>query len=485
MSEVNINNLSEEEILMVEMLTYLDEEVAEKAGVDFYKISSVDKGSKISDILSAFTDEAIVRLRGCSKAFGGAEMSGEEWAAILKYIKNNDKLSSLRLVDMYMDTHDYHVATDSNGKTYPYPLGLCFTDGENALVAFKGTTGPTEWKDNAYAATVVETDPQIAAYNFVDRVSQTYSNITVTGHSKGANKAMYSTIRCGNVERCVCFDGEGFSDKFLNAYSSEIMKRASKITNISLSSDFVHILLTQIPGSEQLYVNGYGVDGMAENHSPNSFFKQTNVYNDELISFLSEYAENSLGRRLAEDNLEEIYELALDKYGEYKLGSLKNSDFLELADNKPVFEYEAECKEVAKLHELAQYLVSHGRESEQIINYVGNLLPILILGKKLDGSDASVSDIRLAIFSDETALVKLIGRVLCFYEENDLDAHYIKDLLEAFHLNRITENLGSLAEWFIDELAKHTILEDDYDPDRRILNTAWDKLEDYLNPYMT
>lgn len=57
-----INELTREEILMIEMLTYLDEDVAGAAEVDFYKISEANKNWTIGDILSIFTDDAIANL---------------------------------------------------------------------------------------------------------------------------------------------------------------------------------------------------------------------------------------------------------------------------------------------------------------------------------------------------------------------------------------------------------------------------------------
>ena len=493
-----ISKLTKEEILMVEMLTYLDEDVTKAAKdgifpteVNFYKISENNKARTIGEILETFDVCALINLQSHSENICGADLNGKEWAEIIRYIQNSEALSNLTLVDMYMDTHDYHVATDSNGKTYPYPLGLCFTDGEEALVAFKGTTGPTEWKDNAYSATVIETDPQINAFNFVDRVSKTYSNITVTGHSKGANKAMYSTIRCENVKKCVCFDGEGFSDKFLNAYSSEIMKRASNITNISLSSDFVHILLTQIPGSKQLYVRGYDVDSMGENHSPNSFFKTTediDLFHSIMKEIEKEYGED------VDYNM--AFQIACNRYGEDYINSLINGkmilQFTSLYDQTPVFEYEDEKEEVAKLHELAQYLVSHGRESEQIINYLGNLLPLLILEKNLDGSDATVSDIRLAILSDETALAKLLGRILCFINDNNIDTDFINSMLKAFNCDDIptlTANSGhGILALFINQLVDigiDNVTEGFYDPDSIVSGKVWDKVQDSLGKYIS
>ncbi|WP_303800419.1 Mbeg1-like protein, partial [Ruminococcus flavefaciens] len=482
-----INELTREEILMIEMLTYLDEDVANAAKdgknetkVKFYKINEEHKNRTIGEILETFDDGAIANLQSHSENICGADLNGQEWADIIRYIKNSESLSNLTLVDMYIDENPYHLATDENGKEYPYPLGLCFDDGENALVAFKGTTGPTEWKDNADAAVVVETDTQKAAYDFVDKVANTYSNITVTGHSKGANKAMYSTIRCGNVERCVCFDGEGFSDKFISAYSSEIISRASKITNISLSSDFVHILLTQIPGSNQLYVRGYGVKGAGENHSPNSFFKTNGNY-DRLNDLIEGIEKESYG---ALDYFGAL-KLAYARYGEEHINEYLKGDlvlkYTSLTDISPVFEYEDEREEVKKLHELAQYLVSHGQESERIIEYVGNILPSLVVGFNLNFSEAKPEDKRKAILSDETALVKLVGRVLCFITENDLNVSYISDLLEAFNI----EGIGFWKSIFL-SIGLNNLTEDHYDQDGFVKWAAWKfKVDDSLGKYIS
>ena len=138
-----INELTREEILMIEMLTYLDEDVANAAKdgknetkVKFYKINEEHKNRTIGEILETFDDGAIANLQSHSENICGADLNGQEWADIIRYIKNSESLSNLTLVDMYIDENPYHLATDENGKVYPYPLGLCFDDGENALVAF-------------------------------------------------------------------------------------------------------------------------------------------------------------------------------------------------------------------------------------------------------------------------------------------------------------------------------------------------------------
>lgn len=60
---------------------------------------------------------------------------------------------------------------------------------------------------------------------------------------------------CDSIVRCVGFDGQEFSKVFLETpeVSERIEKRAAIIKNYSLTGDFVHILLYQIPGSHQLF----------------------------------------------------------------------------------------------------------------------------------------------------------------------------------------------------------------------------------------
>ena len=43
-----------------------------------------------------------------------------------------------------------------------------------------------------------------------------YTDITVTGHSKGGNMSQYATVMCsGQVSKCISFDGQGFNKDFI------------------------------------------------------------------------------------------------------------------------------------------------------------------------------------------------------------------------------------------------------------------------------
>ena len=94
--------LTDEELCMLEQLTYLDEDVAKAAGINsrFSKINSDDITHSISVILEDFDDKALARLALHTESVCDAEISGTEWVRIISYIKKS-RLAELKLVDLY------------------------------------------------------------------------------------------------------------------------------------------------------------------------------------------------------------------------------------------------------------------------------------------------------------------------------------------------------------------------------------------------
>jgi hypothetical protein len=181
--------------------------------------------------------------------FGGG-ISDEEVQALLSDMVNSETLSSLRIAQ---STNDDGIRAS------------CFVDADgNATVAFRGTGGTMEaWKDNVQGENVTDTDMQEAAARFVSDDCGAYSDITVTGHSKGGNLAQYVTVTEGDrIDRCVSYDGQGFSDKFIEKYADEIEAYSGKIKSISAYNDYVNILLTPIAGTVVYLENtGTGLEG--------------------------------------------------------------------------------------------------------------------------------------------------------------------------------------------------------------------------------
>lgn len=587
-------NLTDAELCMLEQLTYLDEDVAAAAGVNdsFGKINEKMKNWTIEDILSAFDDEALLRLATHTESVCDAEISGFEWVQIISYIKNNERLANLKLVDLYTTPDDnyYHAAVYEDGKyigiadkgVYVYdpatnwyisateykrqynkhklsvdeiylespetgemvsyaeyasffdlpilgdievqktPLGLCFaydSDPTSAIITYKGTTGQDEWGDNAEAAIEYATTPQHEALNFAEQmVALGYTHLTVTGHSKGANKAMFTTIMCDNVEHCACFDGEGFSLDFISAFGKEhtdergsgmekpdseyyvtnssqtadrIAERAELIYNYSLSTDFVHILLHQLPGSNQIYVEGYGVGNLPENHAPNSFFMQNNtdnisdlligeanfldqLYKDTAMTqdmlnddiFIDKLMEHigSTGRTvITEGNIWDVLFTELYLYGAeldqtvFERLNINNRNYisrlvtyvsstLTLNDGQPILNEINESPDVATLHDLTVYILSLGDEGRELFLYVADLLSKIVPSQSDSGNYVYDKDLLGIVMADPDKLAKLLGHVILFMKENNLDADYVGSTIATLGNNDGAKIIGGFVK---------------------------------------
>ena len=251
-------NLADSELLMLENLTCINKDtMALVKG-----LKPVSSYRTVGDYLSFF-DETVLRVleaKGNTTVAGG-ECSGSELAAMIRYMKENKVFQRLNIVGSPVNKNNHTMA-------------LCMEDPlqpQSAIVAFYGTLDSEEWKDNAEGLYQADTDAQREALLYID--SLPYKDLTVIGHSKGGNKAQYVTILSNKVRRGLSFDGQGFSREFIDKYSSAIAKNAGKIKNYSLSTDFIHPLLSPIPGATQLYVDGGSdVKSIGEHHSPNAFF---------------------------------------------------------------------------------------------------------------------------------------------------------------------------------------------------------------------
>ena len=142
--------------------------------------------------------------------------------------------------------------------------GYCaFVDGNDEIVvAFRGTTTGAEWYDNFAAANEADSTHQRAALAYLEGIDLSgYASVTVTGHSKGGNKAMYCATLSDRVDRCASFDGQGFSDAFMEKYARQIGDRRDRIENHCAGGDYINVLL-----------NGIGKTHYYETHNPSDNF---------------------------------------------------------------------------------------------------------------------------------------------------------------------------------------------------------------------
>lgn len=199
--------------------------------------------------------------------FYNSHMNGFDWKNIIMAVRRNAAICRAYIAETHLDT-----AYGGGGG-----ISAVFLDesGHEAIVAFRGTA-EDEWYDDFVGANQVDSFQQINCLEWYKAVYRKLAleryTVTVTGHSKGGNKAKYITILNDTPDRCVSFDGQGFSDKFFEFYKKRIQKRQSVIENHNIDYDYVNILMNDL-GSRTYYIGyDYGKFGFAESHSPNTFF---------------------------------------------------------------------------------------------------------------------------------------------------------------------------------------------------------------------
>lgn len=118
----------------------------------------------------------------------------------------------------------------------------------------------------------VSTRQQILALKWYQTLDLDSWFVTVAGHSKGGNKAKYIAILDDTVDRCLSFDGQGFSDEFMDWYGVRIKIRQKVVENHNVEYDYVNFLLNEVGKTVWYRGRDYGRGGFLKNHCPIAFF---------------------------------------------------------------------------------------------------------------------------------------------------------------------------------------------------------------------
>ena len=247
-----------DELLLIENLTYLE---------DMPPLSKIL--GYVGKTVREYLNEIDISLIDDEKDYASF-MTGHDWKNMIEAIKKNDSIMDAKIIETHLDM------------AFGGGLGLSaiFVNEKTneAVVAYRGTAA-NEWTDDFLGANQIDSLQQINALEWYKASYEKYNlgkyYITVTGHSKGGNKAKYITLLNNTINRCVSFDGQGFSDKFIDYYKKEIIDRQKYIENHNIDFDFVNILMNDI-GKTTFYKGyGYGAGGFAESHCPDTFFNFT------------------------------------------------------------------------------------------------------------------------------------------------------------------------------------------------------------------
>ncbi|HEY4391789.1 MAG TPA: Mbeg1-like protein, partial [Paenibacillus sp.] len=254
-----MSELSDRQLILLDNLIYLDD----VANRNNKKVEDI-----VDDLLKGGLDKSRTVKDGIVSYPG--LMTREEWVTILEAIRNDPQLTKLTLkhgdIGNVYDKNG-NIIVDQNGKSLEVGARMAtFVDSDkNATVVFRGTAGDYEWYDNGTGGYLSDTDMQKQALKYVE--SLPYTNITVTGHSKGGNKAQYVGILSDKVARVLSLDGQGFSKEFVEQYQDLINKNTHKITSISAENDYVNCLLIPVAG-KFIYIDTEYQQNFLRNHSP-------------------------------------------------------------------------------------------------------------------------------------------------------------------------------------------------------------------------
>ena len=244
-----------DELLLLELLTYLPDSFpfVSVLNADNRTVREYLNGIDVSKI----DDEMVYTT--C--------MNGFDWKNILLALEKKRNILDAYIAYPHLDT-----AYGGGGG-----ISAVFLNEreKEAVVAFRGTAS-NEWVDDFLGANQVDSLQQINALEWYKSVYEKLHledyTVSVIGHSKGGNKAKYITILNDTPDRCVSFDGQGFSDEFIQHYKKKILRRQGVIENHNIDFDYVNILMNDI-GKKTYYIGyDYGKFGFAESHSPNTFF---------------------------------------------------------------------------------------------------------------------------------------------------------------------------------------------------------------------
>lgn len=229
--------LTQEEMMVLNSLIYIDTDK------DVWNESG-EKQEKPKTLLN-IVEELEKELKQSNREQVFKEMDSEKCQDIFHAIRESSSLRELEYVHVKKSDYEEYHTQPSDART------LAFKNGDNPVVVFRGTTGDQEGQDNLEGGIQTDTDAQKRALAYINILHDKYGfdNISVSGHSKGGNKAMYVSVLSDYVDDCTAFDAQGFSVGFLGKYSREIAKKKDKITLFMTDQSVVGNLLFSIAGN--------------------------------------------------------------------------------------------------------------------------------------------------------------------------------------------------------------------------------------------
>ena len=153
------------------------------------------------------------------------ERTRERNKMLLNAVAYSKRYGKIR-VNYYVNNNDAEKETQFSAVTFINELGKVY-------IVFRGTDATiTGWRENFNMLYTSPVASQILSVPYVEKVAQkTSRKITLIGHSKGGNLAIYAGVNCqskikSRIGDIISFDNPGFTEEFINSkkYTSAVHK---------------------------------------------------------------------------------------------------------------------------------------------------------------------------------------------------------------------------------------------------------------------
>lgn len=186
-------------------------------------------------------------------AYRGFEGIKDDIYQLLKSLEENKRFNGLYLSD-YRNIFIKEPQEQFAAMTYHLA-------DHSLITVFRGTDSTlVGWKEDFNMALDKPVPAQLSAAAYLEEISDKYGkNIIVTGHSKGANLAVFAASQLKDKDRLLniyCNDGPGFSDEFIN--SGEFKGIEERIKAYMPAGSIVGGLMIP-PQTEMILSNGVSI----------------------------------------------------------------------------------------------------------------------------------------------------------------------------------------------------------------------------------
>lgn len=204
------------------------------------------KGVYLSEIAENENYEAMFTL----------ERTAERNKKLLNAVAYSNRYGKIR-VNYYEDIFDAEKDTQFCAITFIFPNG-------DACIVFRGTDSTiTGWKENFNMLFTSPVAAQKLSVPYVETVAKKVKgNITLAGHSKGGNLAIYAGTMCNDATKAKIieiqsFDSPGFTKEFIE--SEKHLKTEEKIAKFIPEESMVGLLLNNRENYRIIKSEGSGI----------------------------------------------------------------------------------------------------------------------------------------------------------------------------------------------------------------------------------